>query len=112
MLQRAAARACLLRGDGNGFRRRVGVRRRCERRCGHWKARRTRRQGGREENAKGGKDLSRSPYLFTTEEIVGARFAAHDLVIDGKLRPHDLRHDLLCGLTAARSATRWVKVHG
>ena len=49
MLQRAAARACLLRGDGNGFRRRVGVRRRCERRCGHWKARRTRRRGGKEE---------------------------------------------------------------
>ena len=38
-------------------------------------------------------------------EIVGARSAAHDLVTDEKLRPHDLRHDLLYGLTAARSAT-------
>ena len=72
MLQRAAARACLLRGDGVGLRRRVGVRRRCERRYGHWRARRTRRQGRGEENAKGGKDMSRSPYLFTPEEIVGA----------------------------------------
>ena len=34
------------------------VGRRCERRCGHWRARRTRRQGRGEENAKGGKDVS------------------------------------------------------
>ena len=59
----------------------------------------------RRVNAKEGERLSRSPYLFTAEEIVGARFAAHDLVTDGELRPHDLRHDLLCGLTAARSDT-------
>ena len=63
-------------------------------------------EGRKRVRRRGNKDSPLS-YLFTLEEIVGARFAAHDLVTDGELRPHDLRHDLLCGLTAARSATPW-----
>ena len=59
-------------------------------------------EGKKRVRRRGNKDSPLS-YLFTLEEIVGARFAAHDLVTDGELRPHDL----LCGLTAARSATPW-----
>ena len=64
-------------------------------------ARRKRRE------CEGGKRFVPLPLFIYAEEIVGARFTAHDLVNDGELWPHDRGHDSRCGLTAARSATRW-----